>query len=92
MAHEADTGAELTASERRGVLWALCLTEIVSFTAVGNVRSWRVMERLGMRRDHDGDFDHPAVPTGHPARAHVLYRLTREEWGPAGARPSPAGP
>ena len=65
------------------------LTEIVSFTAIGNVRSWRVMERLGMRRDRHGDFEHPAVPTGHPARPHVLYRLTREEWR-AGA--SPAAP
>ncbi|MDQ4084284.1 MAG: GNAT family N-acetyltransferase [Actinomycetota bacterium] len=56
------------------------LVEIVSFTAVPNVRSRRVMERLGMRRDVDGDFDHPAVPEGHPARPHVLYRLTREQW------------
>jgi RimJ/RimL family protein N-acetyltransferase len=56
------------------------LAEVVSFTAVTNRRSWRVMERLGMRRDVDGDFDHPAVPPGHPARPHVLYRLTREQW------------
>jgi RimJ/RimL family protein N-acetyltransferase len=56
------------------------LDEIVSFTAVANTRSRRVMERLGMRRDDDGDFDHPAVPVGHPARRHVLYRLSREDW------------
>lgn len=31
MAHKAEPGTELTASERRGVLWALCLTEIVSW-------------------------------------------------------------
>ena len=31
MAHETESGTELTASERRGVLWALCLTEIVSW-------------------------------------------------------------
>lgn len=31
MTHEAEAGTELTASERRGVLWALCLTEIVSW-------------------------------------------------------------
>jgi hypothetical protein len=33
------------------------------------------MERLGMRRDPADDFDHPALPEGHPLRSHVLYRL-----------------
>jgi len=51
------------------------LPEIVSFTAVGNQPSWRVMERLGMRRDPAEDFDHPALPEGHRLRQHVLYRL-----------------
>lgn len=31
MSQEADASTELTASERRGVLWTLCLTEIVSW-------------------------------------------------------------
>jgi ribosomal-protein-alanine N-acetyltransferase len=53
--------------------------EIVSFTSAINVRSWRVMERLGMRRDLGGDFEHPNVPEGHPLRPHVLYRIRREE-------------
>jgi len=52
--------------------------EIVSFTSTINVRSWRVMERLGMRRDPNGDFEHPDVPEGHPLRPHVLYRIKRE--------------
>ncbi len=51
--------------------------EVVSFTVPANVRSLRVMEKLGMRRDADGDFDHPGVPAGHPLRQHVLYRLSR---------------
>jgi hypothetical protein len=38
------------------------------------------MERLGMHRDEAGDFEHPAVPVGHPARPHVLYRLRRGTW------------
>jgi ribosomal-protein-alanine N-acetyltransferase len=54
------------------------LDEIVSFTSGLNVRSWRVMERLGMRRDAGGDFEHPNVPEGHPLRPHVLYRISRE--------------
>jgi ribosomal-protein-alanine N-acetyltransferase len=55
------------------------LDEIVSFTSAINVRSWRVMERLGMRRDAGGDFEHPNVPEGHPIRPHVLYRIRREK-------------
>ncbi|MFB9676390.1 GNAT family N-acetyltransferase [Streptosporangium vulgare] len=51
--------------------------EIVSMTTVGNRRSRAVMERLGMTRDPADDFDHPAVPRGHPVRSHVLYRLGR---------------
>jgi RimJ/RimL family protein N-acetyltransferase len=51
------------------------LDEIVSFTALTNVRSIAVMERLGMTRS--GEFDHPRVPEGHPLRRHVLYRATR---------------
>lgn len=50
------------------------LTEIVAFTTPPNLRSIRLMERLGFDRDHAGDFDHPAVPAGHPLRRHILYR------------------
>ena len=57
---------------------ALGLDEIVSFTSNTNVRSWRVMERLGMRRDPSGDFEHPNVPEGHSLRPHVLYRISRK--------------
>ncbi len=53
------------------------LEEIVSFTAVGNLRSRAVMERLGMRRDPHEDFDHPLLAAGDPLRRHVLYRLDR---------------
>jgi ribosomal-protein-alanine N-acetyltransferase len=56
----------------------LGLSAIVSFTAVLNVRSQRVMQRIGMVRDTAGDFDHPNVPAGHRLRPHVLYRLGRE--------------
>lgn len=57
------------------------LSEIVSFTASSNERSRAVMRRLGMVRDVAGDFEHPAVPPGHPLRGHVLYRLQRPEAG-----------
>jgi RimJ/RimL family protein N-acetyltransferase len=56
----------------------LGLNEIVSFTTVANVRSRRVMEKLGMTHDPAEDFDHPQLPQGHPQRRHVLYRLGRD--------------
>jgi RimJ/RimL family protein N-acetyltransferase len=52
------------------------LAEIVAFTTTRNTRSQAVMERVGMRRDAAGDFDHPSVPEGSPLRRHVLYRAT----------------
>jgi RimJ/RimL family protein N-acetyltransferase len=55
----------------------LGLNEIVSFTVPANVRSRRVMQRIGMRHDPAGDFDHPAIPAGHRLRRHVLYRIAR---------------
>ncbi|MES9940965.1 MAG: GNAT family N-acetyltransferase [Candidatus Thiodiazotropha sp. 6PLUC2] len=57
----------------------LGLQEVVSFTAIGNSRSRRVMERLGMS-DTASNFEHPAVPQGHPLREHALYRLSKEDW------------
>jgi len=53
----------------------LSLDEIVAFTVPGNVRSRAVMERIGMTRSADDDFDHPSLPEGHPLRRHVLYRV-----------------
>lgn len=58
------------------------LDEIVSFTVPRNERSIRVMERIGLRHDPAGDFDHPRVdPDMHPDLVrHVLYRIRRAEW------------
>ncbi len=53
----------------------LHLGELVSFTTAANERSRAVMERIGMTRDRDEDFEHPAIPAGHEMRRHVLYRL-----------------
>jgi ribosomal-protein-alanine N-acetyltransferase len=53
----------------------LRLPEIVSFTAENNLRSQRVMQKLGMTRDPAEDFDHPKLPESHRLRRHVLYRV-----------------
>ena len=58
----------------------VALDEIVSFTVPANLRSVRVMERLGMTHDPADDFDHPRLPIRHPLRRHVLYRLKRSDY------------
>jgi RimJ/RimL family protein N-acetyltransferase len=63
---------------------SLLLHEVVSFTAVGNLASRRVMEKIGMMRDAGGDFDHPLVPPGHRLSRHVLYRVSRRRPDPVG--------
>jgi RimJ/RimL family protein N-acetyltransferase len=58
----------------------LDLAQVVSFTVPANVRSRRVMEKIGMVRSPADDFDHPYLPEGHAMRRHVLYRLSRSDW------------
>lgn len=60
--------------------------EIVSITARGNIRSRRVMERLGMAYDPADDFLHPRVPDTSPLKAHVLYRRARHPARSPGTR------
>jgi RimJ/RimL family protein N-acetyltransferase len=64
----------------------LGLDEVVATTAAVNTRSWRLMDRLGMRRDHDGDFVHPLVPVGHRLGPHVLYRLRAGDFAARASR------
>ncbi len=58
----------------------LALDKVLSFTAVGNAKSRRVMEKLGLRHDPADDFDHPKLPAGSPIRRHVLYRISAPDW------------
>ena len=55
----------------------LGLAELNSITAVGNIRSRQVMERLGMRLADE--FEHPRLPEGSPLRPHVRYLRKRSE-------------
>ncbi len=71
----ATEGAEAVLSHARGVR----LAELVSFTARSNAASRRVMQKLGMSHTETDDFDHPALPHGHPLRPHVLYRLSLQD-------------
>jgi RimJ/RimL family protein N-acetyltransferase len=53
----------------------LGLPGLVAYTAQGNLRSRRVMQRLGMRRDPGEDFMHPWLAPDDPLAPHVLYRI-----------------
>lgn len=53
---------------------ALDFPEIRAMTVPGNVRSWGLMERLGMERAADLDFEHPALGEDDPLRPHIVYR------------------
>jgi ribosomal-protein-alanine N-acetyltransferase len=55
------------------------MRSLVSLTSTTNLRSRRVMEKIGMVHDAAADFDHPSLPEGHPLRRHVLYRLHSHE-------------
>jgi ribosomal-protein-alanine N-acetyltransferase len=56
------------------------LDALVSFTTEQNIRSRRVMEKIGMIFDPADSFDHPNLPEGHLLRRHVLYRLRAGEF------------
>ncbi len=61
-----------------GWFWAnMHRSTLFAITTPGNSRSWGLMERLGMARRHDMDFDHPNVPEGSPLKRHLTYELER---------------
>jgi RimJ/RimL family protein N-acetyltransferase len=57
---------------------SLSMQEVVAMTTTSNLPSRRVMERIGMTRSPEDDFDHPLLPANHPLLRHVLYRIRRE--------------
>ena len=59
---------------------ALDLTEIISFTALHNKKSRRVMEKIGMLHNSADDFEHPHLEKSSPLCQHVLYRLSKDDF------------
>jgi RimJ/RimL family protein N-acetyltransferase len=60
--------------------WAnLAVPSIMAITNLANTRSWGLMERIGMVRFLDEDFDHPELAEGDPLRPHILYRINRPQ-------------
>lgn len=56
--------------------------DIWAITTPGNIRSWGLMERLGMRRHPDLDFEHPNVLDGSPLKSHITYSISRPSMDP----------
>lgn len=50
---------------------------VVAVTYFQNEPSWRLMERLGMRRDEALGYDDPRFPELNPT---LVYVIDREEW------------
>jgi RimJ/RimL family protein N-acetyltransferase len=81
LAHERWGRGYATEAARAALEYAfdsLNLREVLSWTVPANLRSRRVMERLGMTHSPIEDFEHPRLPPGHPLRSHVLYRIRRK--------------
>ncbi len=55
----------------------LKLNDIISFTAVPNAPSRRIMEKIGMHHCPDDDFNHTKLDKTHPLCRHVLYQITQ---------------
>lgn len=50
---------------------------VIGYTSAINFPSRHAMEKIGMARVEDGDFEDATVPPGHILRPHVLYRIDR---------------
>lgn len=51
---------------------------VVALTSEANVPSWKLMQKLGMVRRKDLDFDDPAYPPED--RTTILHSITRAQW------------
>jgi len=60
---------------------AFAAPRIVALTTEWNVGSWRLMEKLGMERRPELDFNDPAMsPEYNPT---IQYAIARGQWGPS---------
>lgn len=74
--------------------WRRNVRQVWAITVAANTRSWGLMIRLGMGRVDNGDFDHPALPDGHPLRRHLCYTIDQLliRVSPAADMPAPHRP
>jgi ribosomal-protein-alanine N-acetyltransferase len=68
---------EAAAAMLRWGFETLDASEIYAWTAATNRRSQSVMQRLGMTRAPEKDFEHPNLAADDPLRAHIVYVAQR---------------
>ncbi len=67
-------------SAKTSLDWALDVRgyeAVWAITSTNNSASWGLMERLGMVRRPELDFDHPNVAEGSPLKKHITYSIGR---------------
>jgi RimJ/RimL family protein N-acetyltransferase len=57
--------------------WSQGFVRIIAMTVPANTRSQAVMQRIGMQRRPDLDFDHPLLAPGNPLRPHIATEICR---------------
>ena len=64
---------------RASLAWGAAngLGRVAAITVPANERSRRLMDRLGLTRDGEGVFNHPALSPGHRLSRHLTYRIAR---------------
>jgi len=70
-------GAE---AARDWVFDALGKPLVFAMTVPANRASRGLMERIGLVRRPELDFDHPRLALDDPLRPHIIYTQTRKEW------------
>jgi RimJ/RimL family protein N-acetyltransferase len=71
-----------TEAMRAAFAWLWDSSEVQTvgaWTTLQNIPSQRTMQKLGMARRMDLDFDHPAIPQGNPLRRHLVYTIERPQ-------------
>ena len=68
-----NAASEAAAAVLKDGLQRIGLAEILSFTALSNIRSQAVMQRIGLHRRRDLDFAHPGLAADHPLRPHIVW-------------------
>ena len=63
----------------RYAFFELDLDEVVSFTTLLNLRSQKVMQKIGMSNTKN-NFLHPNIEATHPQCEHVLYKISKPDW------------
>lgn len=55
------------------------LSRVVSFTALPNLKSQAVMQRIGLTNTGE-NFLHPSLQSGHPLQEHCLYQISAAQY------------